>query len=263
MLHFDHYLRPLSSGGDAQLIVVRDQGELRPFVLKVSNGGRPAHRLAAELLGLRLAQRLGLPVPAAEPIVIPGQELRDTNASTVGIWGDVHLAIEYLGGDSGAVIDLAPWWLRRRRCDRGQRIALAIFSAWLDAHPAPHGVYFRVPGRADRREQARPGGHQKCQDGSSYRLAMVGFSGSLGGGSWKLQPLPAEQVVAQSEQAAEASYRLSALSEDHIASLVESMPLPWLERVPPATLAALPYQLVRRAQRLRIAEPVRRRQPRR
>jgi hypothetical protein len=264
MLQFDHCLGPLSYDGGARLIVVRSEGELRPFVLKVADGDRPAERLAAELLGYRLAQRLGLPVPAAEPLVIPAQELGDTKAWMAGIRGDLHLAIEYVGGAAGAVIDLPPWWLLRRRCDRAQRIALAIFSAWLDARPSPRCIYFRHPRTAAARlEQTQWSSQKNSESGSSYRLAMAGFAGCLGGGSWKLQPLDADQMVAQSEPAAEASAQLSALSSEEIAFQLESIPPPWLERVSSATLAALPAELMRRAQRLQIAEPTRRGQPRR
>jgi hypothetical protein len=264
MLQFSHSLRPLlsptsSTPGWSSLIVAADGGKLRPFVLKSVSHARPPERLAAELFGLRLARRIGLPVPSCEPIVVPAAGM-GRSATGAAAQDELHLAIEYLGGSEGAVLELAPEFLIRRVMDKPYRLRLAMFIAWLDARPAPHQLYFRGEPWVGATTAA-------MHRGGRYRLGFVGFSGCLGGGSWKLRPLDPELALLEGADGdkgcdeAGPGLTFYGLEAELIARELQLVPREWLRNIPAATLTALPHSLQERARRVQVAQPAARHQP--
>jgi len=258
MLQFSHYVRPLVANAAAHLVVAGEANALRPYVLKACGAQRRPQQLAAELLGLRLARKIGLPAPWADAMAISGEAVQSSAPMRqLDVEGELHLTLEYLGGAGGAVIELPPAWLARRGCDAPLRTLLATFCSWLDVRPAPRPVHFR---------QSSPVSHSgNGNAGSRYRLAMVGFGGCLGAGSWKLRPLDPEQTPLQMDDAgasAEIMTCFAGLTVEQIARELEALPRQWLMNVAPAARTALPFDLLQRAQRLQLAEPARRRQPR-
>ena len=239
MLQFSYFVRPLEAAGERGLAVALDQGgELRPVLLKPATRKRPAERLAAELLGLRLARRIGLPTPNAHAVVM---------GEPSPLWekGELALGIELLGGAAGAVIETPPAWLVRRRLELPWRPLLAIFSCWLDCRPAPHQVYFRGSG------------------GSPYQAGFVGFGGCLGAGTWRLRPIDPEQAPPECDPSlGDQINAVAELGVDDIAQELHALPEQWLSRVSAERQRALPYELCRRARQLQVRQPEVRRQPR-
>ena len=264
MLQFSHHVRALSGDApqakssptgttsDAAQLIIASDG--RVYVLKVASELRPRRRIAAEMLGMRLARRMGLPAVGAEPILLTHEaQRRVPQLRGLKITGEVHLALEYAGGIAGAVIDLPPALLTQRPRDVASRTMMGRLAAWLDARPVPRPLYWR--GRESVVDSDDEIGNNR------YRMGLADFSGCLCGGSWRLRPIDPECVPHAAAEESEVGLgwqqRQASFKAEHIAAAIREIPADWLSELPLPLLRALPHELEWRARHLRmaVAEP--------
>jgi len=151
-------IRRMRGGAQAHLMRCDDDGH---YVVKFRNNPQGVRILANELLGTRLAARLGLPVPAASVVEVGEELIAHTNELVIQLGrgrapcaAGLHFGSRYPGGPAESVVyDFLPDEQLREVVNIADFCGMLVFDKWTCNTNGRQAIFFRA--RDESRYQAQ------------------------------------------------------------------------------------------------------------
>jgi hypothetical protein len=152
------HIRRMRGGAQAHLLRCEDEGY---YVVKFKNNPQGVRILANELLGTRLAARLGLPTPAAEVVEVREELIAHTEELVVQLGrgrapcqAGLQFGSRYPGSPAeNAVYDFLPDEQLREVQNLADFAGMLVFDKWTCNTNGRQAIYFRR--RGESRYQAQ------------------------------------------------------------------------------------------------------------
>ena len=199
-------VRRMRGGAQSHLMRCDDGGY---YVVKFQNNPQGVRVLANELLGTRLAARIGIPVPAAEVVTV-GEELIRLTEDLVMQLGRGRAACRpgkqfgsrYPGSPAEtAVSDFLPEEQLREVANLEDFCGVFAFDKWTCNTNGRQAIFFRTPVRGPREEvrgvKEDDGAAGSGPPDKGYRAVMIDQGFCFNAGEWNFPDAPLRGLYAR------------------------------------------------------------------
>lgn len=177
-------IRRMRGGAQSQLMRCADEGY---YVVKFQNNPQGARILANELLGTRLAARLGLPTPAATVVEVRDSLIEHTEDLVMQLGrgrarcrAGLQFASRYPGSPAETVVyDFLPDEQLREVANLADFCGMLVFDKWTCNTNGRQAIFFRFTGE------------------SSYQAQMIDQGFCFNAGEWNFPDAPLRGLYAR------------------------------------------------------------------
>lgn len=177
-------VRRMRGGAQSQLMRCEDGGY---YVVKFQNNPQGARILANELLGTRLAARMGLPTPAAAVVEVRASLIEQTEDLMIQLGrgrkvcsSGLQFGSRYPGSPAETVVyDFLPDEQLREVVNLADFCGMLVFDKWTCNTNGRQAVFFRAPGE------------------SRYQASMIDQGFCFNAGEWSFPDAPLRGLYAR------------------------------------------------------------------
>jgi hypothetical protein len=177
-------VRRMRGGAQSQLMRCEDGGY---YVVKYQNNPQGARILANELLGTRLAARMGLPTPAASVVEVRQSLIEQTEDLVIQLGrgrkpcsAGLQFGSRYPGSPADTIVyDFLPDEQLRETANLADFCGMLVFDKWTCNTNGRQAVFFRAPGE------------------SRYRAWMIDQGFCFNAGEWNFPDAPLRGLYAR------------------------------------------------------------------
>jgi hypothetical protein len=177
-------IRRMRGGAQSQLMRCADDGY---YVVKFQNNPQGARVLANELLGTRLAARIGLPTPAADVVEVHERLIEHTDDLVIQLGrghtrcrAGLQFGSRYPGSPAEtAVFDFLPDEQLRGAANLADFCGMLVFDKWTCNTNGRQAIFFRP------------------KDESNYRAQMIDQGFCFNAGEWNFPDAPLRGLYAR------------------------------------------------------------------